>query len=816
MNFVQNLRRTLRALGRRPSFTLAAVLSIALGIGANTATFLFIEALLLRPVPVPRPSELVVLFTSNASSRFLYTSHLNFRDYREALPMFSGMAASVRTKAAISGGDHPVQVAAELVTGNYFELLELKPAVGHFPEVPSDQALGGTPYVVLGHDFWKRHFGGDPAVVGSTLQLNGFPFTVVGVAPPGFQGLNTLSPRDLWAPISMRNQLLSGPLASMFDLRRGLLLNVFGRLRPGTSVDEAEAAVRTVAMRLAQEYPDDNKDRSAVLVPLLQATINPEVRDRYVLAGRFLSIIVGLVLVIACVNVANLLLVRGLSRQRDIAIQLAVGSTRTRLIREVLSESLLLSFLGGLAGLGVAVLLRDVLWAFRPPRLPEGLDIGLDASSVGFAILLALLSGLLIGLIPAWRTTRPNLLTTLKEQAASIAEGRGRGLALRKGLVMGQVALSVIALVGAGLFVRSFQQAVRMDLGYNTDRLVVTSFDLGLAGYDDVRLRSFYQQALERIEAIPGISSAAWAEHLALAGGSLMRTVYFPGHEQTAGEDGVLIQSNPVSSSYFWTLGMKILQGRSFTLADRDGAARVAIVNQALAERFWPGEEAVGQKIRLFGVDDDYRVVGVAQNASYNTPGEEPGPYIYLPIDQNTASSVSLQARVAGDSTAVIPQVRAVLRDLDPNLPLADVRSMSEVVRQALWVPWTCAALLTIFGLLSTMLAAVGVYGVMAYSVNQRRQEIGIRMALGASGQRVRHLILIEGMRLVLVGIFAGLVGGFLGGLSVEALLFGMSPADPWTLLGSAILLTVVGFFANFLPALRASRQLPLQALRQR
>jgi predicted permease len=803
-----------RALAQRPLLTIAAILSLALGIGANTATFLFIEALLLRPLPAAHPENLVALYTTEKQGGYMFTSYPNFRDYRESLRVFNGLTGSVRTSVVVSGKAEPEQVPAELVTGNYFKVLGLEPAAGRFPVDESDGSPAAYSEAVVSYSFWQRHFDATNQRLGQTILINGHPFTVVGVTPPGFRGLYTLNPRDVWVQLATRKQLLSGNLASMFDLRRGLVMTVVGRLRDGTELGQANAAVRTAAYHLEQAYPSDNHQRSASLVPLQHATINPELRDRYVLAGRFLSGIVALVLVIACLNVANLLLVRGLSRQREIAIQISLGASRRRLIQRVLMESVLLTFLGGVAGLFLAIVMRDILWAFRPPRLPESLNIALDPWAVGFALVLVLGSALLVGVLPALRTTRPDLVGTLKENAANVSGGNGRGLQLRKALVAAQIAFSMVALTGAGLFLHSLQYALNMDLGFDTSHTVVSSFDLGLLGYDDARLRQFYHQAIERISAIPGVASASLSEHLALSGHALMRTVFFPSADDAASKDGTLIESNSVAPNYFETMKMAILHGRSFTAADRDGAQPVAVINQTLADRYWPGRDAVGQTLRIFGVDTPYHVVGVARNANYSNLGDPPAPFLYLPIDQNPSSTMTLVIRVQGDPGAVTAQVRQTLKDLDHRLPVPEVRTMRDIVRQALWAPRACAALMVLFGGLATLLAVVGIYSVMVYSVNQRRRELGIRMSLGATADQIRILVLREAMNLVAIGIAVGVGAGILAGRGVQAILFGLSPTDPSTLTAAAVLLAIVGLAGSFLPAHQASLRDPLEVLR--
>jgi predicted permease len=816
----RDVRYSVRMLLKAPGLTAVAVASLALGIGANTTIFTLINAMFLNPIQVERPSELVAVFTVDDAAFTQFgnlnpVSRPNFIDFREQADVLSDMAAySFPNPVNLTTGGEPEQVFTELVTGNYFELLGVKPHQGRFFYPDEDVTPGTHPVVVMGHGLWQRRFGGDAGIVGREIQINGNALTVVGVAPEGFKGVNAIGGPELWVPSMMYAQVLPAQLQSYFDMRRALIFNAAGRLAPGRSVEEAAASVATIAARLEQEYPVPNKDRSATAVPLTEATIFPGIRGILVQGGVVLMVVVGLVLLIACSNVANLLLAKASSRRKEIAIRLALGAGRLPLMRQLLVESVLLAMLGGAFGLLVAYWGRDFIWAFRPPFLQQNaLDLTLDVRVLGFTFAVSVATGLLFGLAPALQSSRPNVVEALNEEGRGNVGSGGRAV-LRNSLVVAQVGLSLVALVAAGLFLRSLGSAQNLDPGFETEQLAVVTVSPGQQGYDPGRTEQFYRRLLEVSGTLPGVRHVSLASNLPLFGG-FGRTVFVEGQPtQDEGGKGQLVTTNTVGVGYFAAAGISLKRGRAFDEADRPESRPVAVINEKMASQFWPNQEAVGKRFQFYG-DDFYReVVGVVQNSNYVTIGEDPQAAAFVPLWQNPADTMTLYLNAGSDPATTLAAARREIQLLDPEMPMTNSWTVGEVIDQSLWVPKLGAALLAVLGLLALGLAAVGLYGVMAYWVAQRRREIGIRMALGARASEVLHLVLKQGMLLVGIGVGAGVALALVVSRGVSALLYGISPSDPLTFLVVVGLLTVVAILASGLPALRATRVDPLRALR--
>ena len=816
---IQDARFGLRMLFKSPGFTLVAVLSLALGIGANATIFTLVNAILLNPLPVRDAASLALVFTTDERNRqgfnaLMPTSFPNFEDYRDHNETFESMAAWSNISVNFSGRGEPEQIQTEIVSGNFFDLLGVRPAAGRF-FIPEEDRTPGTHLVaVLSDGFWKRRFGADPSVVGATLTLNGNGFAVVGVTPPGFQGVNTLGGPDLWVPLMTHPQVLTGFMAENLRDRRALLFNMGGRLKPGVTAGQAEASLKTIAANLEREYPEPNHGRSVTLLPIAQGAINPAIRRVFVMGGGLLMTVVGLVLLIACANVANLMLARATARRREIAVRLAIGAGRARLVRQLLTESLLLALVGGGAGLLLAVWGRDLLLAFRPDQVfPLQVDLPIDSSVLGFTLAVSLLTGALFGLAPALQASRPDMVADLKDSTLR-PEGGRRRLSLRSALVIGQVALSLVALIGAGLFLRSLGNTQRIDPGFEPDNLLVLSFDLGAQGYDLMRGEEFHRRALELTRAIPGVRSAALSTVLPIGGGGFGRTVYPEGRESTAGDSGVFVTVNTVSPGYFETLGTSLLSGRAFTDLDRQGAPRVVVINDAMARRFWPGEEAVGKRFKFYGDETFAEVIGIAETAKLFSLSEDPQPVCYTPVLQAYEPAMILNVRASADASALLEPVRRRVQELDSTLPLVRVLTADTLLDQTLWAPRMTAALLLIFGFIALALAAVGLYGVMSYSVSRRTHEFGIRMALGAGSRDVLRLVLRQGMLLVAAGLGTGLVVALAATRFIASLLYGVSAADPLTYAGVPLVLAATALLAAYLPARRATRVEPMIALR--
>ncbi len=807
---LRDLRQALRLLLRRPLVSTLAVLSLALGIGANTAVFSIVNALFFKSLPVAQPDTLVALYTVDQRNPGLNPlSHLNWKDLREQRDVFAEVTAYDWVPLSVATGGEAELSFGQLVAGNYFQTLGTSAALGRLIAPADDVTPGAHPVVVLSHAFWTRRLGGRADAVGRTLLVNATPFTVIGVTPREFTGVTVGLQPELWAPMAMNRALR--PDANWYEQRRGLFLSALARLAPGVTPAGAQAAVATLGERLAREYPADNEGRSLRAVPFAHATLPPGLREPALAAAAMLGVIVGLVLLIACANVANLLLARAVSRRKEIALRLALGASRAALLRQLWSESLLLALAGAAGGLLVALWARGAILAFLPSLpLPITVTLGLelDARVLLATLALALATGLLAGLAPAWQLARPQLVTALKERGGS--EPRvARRFGLRDLLVGAQVALAFVALAGAGLFVRSLAAAQRSDPGFDTTRLALVSFDLTLQGHDEQRGRLFVEQALERVAALPGIERVAVAQsgplNLALA-----RSVFPEGEE---GGRGVFVQVNAVSPGYFETLGVPLLRGRAFGASDRRGAPLVVVVNETMAAQFWPGRDPLGQRFRFFGESSALQVVGVARDAKYNTLGEDPQPYLYQPLDQAFSGALTLVARAQGDPALVLLPMQRELRALVRDLPLAGLSTVEQLIANSLWASRLGASLLAAFGALALALAAVGIYGVTSYAVSQRAPEIGVRMSLGADRGAVMRLVLRRGMLVVGVGLALGAALALALARLLAALLF-VSPSDPLVFVAMAATLAAVGALANLFPARRAATVDPLVALR--
>jgi predicted permease len=820
---LQDLKFGARLLVKSPGFTVVAALSLALGIGANTTIFTLVNAVLLNPLPVEDPAQLVSVFTTDernaangAAFGFLQVSPMNFKDLRDHNEVFSGMTAHTGLPLNISGGTgEPQQVFGEIVTGNYFGVLGARPLAGRGFLPDEDQTPGAKLVCVLGYGEWQKRFGGDISIVGRTITLNGQPFTVVGVMPKGFKGTNAIGAPALWVPYMTYQQTMSGFQLELGrpDQRRGLVFNVTGRLKPGVTVQQADANLKTIARQLAQEYPNENGGRSVTLVPLAQATINPGFRSNIVVAGGLLMTIVGLVLLIACANVANLLLARASARQKEIAVRLSLGATRGQLVRQLLTEGTLLAILGGAAGLLLAYWAQGVLWSYRPPFLaPDSIDIHPDMRVLAFTIAVSIATGVLFGLAPALQASRPDLVVELKEKTSAPAGSRSP-FAIRNVLVAGQIALSLIALVGAGLFLRSLQNAQRISPGFDVEHLATLSFDLGAQGYTEEHGKQFQDQTLERVRSIPGVQSATLASTVPLFAGGFARTVFLEGQDATDRRAGKLVQITVASPHYLETLGIPLVRGRALAETDQPNTPSAVVINETMAKRFWPDQDPIGKRFKFFGQTNFQQVVGVAADSKYNFIGEDPTPYIYQTTTQVYTPGLSLFVKAARPS-AVLGTVRGEVQQLDRNLPLQNVFTLDEIFDQSLWAPRMAASLLATFAGLSLVLAVIGIYGVMAYAVSQRTRELGIRMALGASRRDVVRLVVGQGLRLTLVGVALGLAASF--GLSrlIASLLLNVSPTDVVTFAIVPVVLAVAALGASYIPALRATRIDPLVALR--
>jgi putative ABC transport system permease protein len=817
----QDIRYGARMLVKNPGVSTIAIISLALGIGANTTIFTVVNAVLLNPLPVKDISRVVEVDTidshthvTTASQIKMGMSYPNCRDYARDNQVFTGLACYMQMPLTWSGRGEAKQVAGQLVSANYFDVLGLRPATGRFFFPDEDTKPSGNTVAVISYSFWADKFGSDPGLIGRTLTFNATPYTIIGVAPRGFRGPFTFAdPDQVWIPASMYPQVLTGFVREWFNDRRALLAQSFARLKPGISIGAADASLKTIATHLEGEYPKDNAGRSVTLTPMAQAAVGANEHDQFALAGGVMMGIVGLVLLIACVNLANLLLAQSARREKEMSLRAALGAGRGRILRQLVTESMLLALVGGAVGFVVAYWGRTALWSFRPSFIQDGeISLALDWRVLLFTLAISVFTGVLFGIAPAIKSSRPDLVETLK------IGGRGntvgwRSNPLRSLLVVSEIALAMVALIGAGLFVRSMQNAQNMSLGFESRKLFVMAFDLGALHYDEGRGDQFFRQAIDRAKATPGVADATIASNLPLGGG-FERTTFPEGQDVDTGYRGTLTELNDVMPNYFETLHIPVIAGRAFTDSDRAMTTPVAVVNEAMAKHFWPNENALGKRFHFIDEPKLREIVGIVPNTIVNNIGEDPQPLIYLPITQEFSPFASMEVRTVGDPQSVVSSVRAQVQSLDPNLAITNVQTIGEVVDQGLWAPRMGAALLGLFGGLALILAAVGVYGVLSYSVTQQTHEIGIRMALGAQPLGVLKLVVGQGLKLAAAGLVVGLIGALVATRVLSSLLFNVSTHDPVTFIGVSLVLVATAALACYIPARRATRVDPIIALR--
>src|SRR5713226_6026864 len=820
--FRQDLVSGIRILRKSPGFTLVAILSLALGIGANTAIFTIINAVFLHPLPVEEPSRLAEMFTRdtltvNTSANFQLTgtSLPNYEDYRDQNNVFSSLGCVTFALPLNWGGQaEPQQLNASLVSGNFFDVLGVKPYRGRTFIADGDKKLGGNPEVVLSYSLWARRFGSDDKFIGQTITLNGTPYTVVGVAAPGCKGIVSLGRPDLlWIPITMRDYVLTGQIKDWENNRRFRWLSIVGRLKPQVDLAQARAAMKTIAAGLEKEYPRDNKGRTVELFSLSESALGINQRKQFSLAGGVLMSVVGVVLFIACVNLANLLLAQAAKREKELSIRVAMGAGRFRLVRQLLTESTVLSLLGGLAGLLVAYWGRNLLWSFRPPFLQDGsIDLSFDARVLGFTLLISLLTGLFFGIIPAIKASGTDINEILK------TGGRGGALGwthnrLRGLLVIFETALALMALVGSGLFLRSMQNAQQFNPGFESQNLFQMAFDLGALRYDADHGQQFFRDVIERAKSVPGVVKVSVSSN-GVFGGGFAGTIFREGEQTDPNNRGTLVNFDDVMPAHFEAMRIPLLSGRDFTDFDRENTTPVAVINQAMANLVWPGQEALGKRFAVVQEPNLLQVVGVVGTTLVGQIGEDPQPVAYFPMRQRYSPAGTLVVHTTSNPEALLGAVRTQAQQIDKNLAFTNAQTVQQILGQGLWPARMGAALLGLFGALALILASIGIYGVLAYSVAQRTSEIGLRMALGAQPRQVLGLVLKQGMLLALVGATAGILVALPVARQAAGLLYGVSATDPLTYVGITLLLMAVALLACCLPARRATRIDPLVALR--
>ncbi|MBA2302101.1 MAG: ABC transporter permease [Acidobacteria bacterium] len=830
MTTLADLRLALRGLRRSPLFATVAILSLALGIGANTAIFTLIDQILLRKLPVAAPEELVMLHQqgSNMGSNMGARMHSYplYQDLQTRAEPLADVLCRRLIAASISVDNQTERVDAEMVSGNYFSMLGVRPALGRvFNSGEDDQVYNGHPVVVLSHSYWETRFGRDPTVVGKKILVNDFPMTIVGVSAAGFVGLDPATSPQIRVPVLMKLAMAPDWPWLHMDNRRARWIQVFARLKPGYTVETAQGPVQGLYTQIreyemtlpaAKDWSKYNREQfmqGRLLVTGAELGYSG-LRNDFSTALLVLMCMVGLVLLIACANVANLLIARGFMRQKEIAVRLSLGSSRGRLVRQLLVESLLLSFIGGAMGLAIAMVLTRTLLSLVPSQgQPLLISAQPDPRILAFTFGLTLLTGITFGLLPALRASRPDPWTTLKDTMGSIA-GTGGSLFLRKGLVTAQVALSFLLLFGAGLFVKSLQNLKTADTGVALDNLVTFQLSPSLNGYDNQRGVIFYNQLLERLRSAPGVKSAAIAAVPILAGNEWDSSVGVEGHQAKDGEDMQAFM-NALSPGYFQTMNIPLLEGRDFKPSDARERATVAIVNRRFAEHYFPGRSAVGKRLGFGGGPGTkltIEIIGVVANSLYEGPREGIRRQMFVPNWGKNSAAIYLRTQTP--SSTAYNMIRNEMKQLDSAMPVYEMKTVEAQLDETLLTDRLIAMLSAGFGLLATLLAAIGLYGVMAFVVARRKKELGIRLALGAQSGGVIWLMMREVLLLLAIGLAVGVPAAMALGRYVSSQLYGIQPQDPAMAITTVLLLTLVSAAAGFIPAHRASRIDPILALR--
>ncbi len=807
--FWQDLRYSLRTLLKRPGFALVVVTTLALGIGANATIFTWIKAVLLASLPgIEQPEKLVEIWGATRNNSALSSSYVDYLDYRDQNKILSGLIAHQVLPLNLGRGEKPERVWGAIVSGNYFGLLGVKPLIGRTFLPEEDRTPNTHPVVVIGYGLWQRHFGADPNVLGRTITLNEHDFTIIGVAPKDFASPFAGLALDVWTPVMMKDYV-ARPHFSLTD-RGSRWLMVMGRLKPGATVPQAQANIAAIASHLEREYPQTNEQLGVAVYSVLQSPFSLKQNMRPALA--ILMAAVAVVLLIACANVANLLLARAASRRKEIAVRLALGGSRGRLVRQMLTESFVLASLGAALGLAISFWTAHSLAAFLPPYASRAtFDTRPDAVVFAFTLGLTVITALLFGLAPTLYASKQDLVTAMKDNTVTVGRGP-RKVSLRHALVITQVALSMVALISAGLFVRSLREAYKADPGFDPHGVLLASFDPFLSGYDESRGREFYRRLVERVKTVPGIESATLARRLPLTdGGIAFANVAIDGYAPAKDED-MRLNYETVGPQYFQTMRIPFVHGRDFDERDQEGARGVVIIDETMARRYWPGGDALGRRLKL--TKDWLEIVGIAKDVKNRSLSEAPQPFFYLPLLQDYRSNMILVARTAIEPEKMSQSIRAEVAALDPEVPIFDFKTLEDHVGISLFLQRMAATLLSIFGLLALSLAAIGLYGVMAYSVSRRTREIGIRISVGAKQGDVLKLILGQGLTLAVTGIIGGLITALAVTRLSAHLLYGVSATDPVTFTGIALLLLGVALTASYFPARRATKIDPMIALR--
>jgi predicted permease len=804
-----DLRLALRRLRQNPGFSIVAILTLALGIGANTAIFSVINAVLLRPLPVERSSELVAINETMAGNTYPTLSVPNYRDMRDRNTVLAGLAAYRILPASLGLPGASQRLWGYMVTGNYFNMLGVKPVRGRLLLPEDDRVPGGHPVAVISYGCWQKRFGADPSVVGRQVKFNSMDFTVLGVAPQGFFGTELFYTPEVFFPLMMQKELEGG--SGYLDRRDVSNTFIVGRLKSGVTLPQGQAGLNSVARKLAEEYPKEDAGMKIMLTP-------PGLAGNYLRGAvvGFAAALFGvscLVLLVACTNLASMLLARASDRRKETAIRLAIGAERGRLIRQLLTENLVAALAGGAGGALLVLWITDTLSAWRPAMdVPLFANFTTDWRVFLFALLMSVATTLLFGLLPAMQSTRTDLVSALKNE---VAAERSRRWHVRDYVVASQVGLSVLLLVCSVLVVRSLQRALHAPIGYNPEGAVTVSFDLNIQGYSEARGRAFERQLLEKVRAIPGIQSAALVDALPLSLSSSSDSVFIEGQPQPKATEAPLAYYYSVSPNYFRTLETKLLKGREFDDRDKQGGNRVAVVNQAFVEKLLHGGEPIGKRFMLSPDGKPIEIVGVAEDGKYISLTENRSAAFWRPLEIWYSANASLVARTQLNGAQAVQLLRDAVRDLDPTVSLFSTGTMAQQLDLPLFPARVAASALGAFGILALILAATGIYGVMAYAVSRRTREIGIRMAIGASQAQVLGMIGRRALMLIGTGTAVGLGLALIVARLLGQILYGVEPTDPVTYAAVFLMILAIAAVACCIPALRAIRINPVSALRQ-
>jgi len=818
-NFWQDLRFGLRALGKSPWFAVLAVVTLALGLAVNTTVFSMINGMLLRPLPVPHPEQLTVLALQQNHQhdfqRFSIPDYLDLKGHTEAFSDIFGYELTLVGFILDRKGDHCV---VGQVTSNYFSALGIRPALGRLILPSEGLTPGADPIVVLGYSYWQKRFAGDANIIGKQAELNGHPVTIVGVAPKEFTGTYSVIDIDLYVPISAEiGRSDDTPVKDRWARRDRRAMSLMARLKPNSNIKQGQASMNVAAESLAQQHPEVDKAIAIQVIPEKLARPDPDPDNSLPAVAAAFLVLAALVLFVACFNITNVLLVRSTARQREMAIRAALGAGRGRLVRQYLTESLLLALLGGALGMALSYWATEFLSSLSlGTDLPIRLNFVPDERVYVFALGVVALTAVVVGLFPALRVARHDLSSVLHEGGRGSSDGPRRQW-VRNTLVVAQVAGSLVLLVVAGLFLRSLNKAQNIYLGFNPDHVLNLSLDVEQLGYPEARGREFYRELEVRLRSVPGVVSVAQAFTAPMGYISSSQQIHIPEQPLEPGKQAPTVSLNMVSPGYFDTLGIALHRGRRFTDADGEKAPEVAVINEAMAKKFWPNQDAVGERFSIKGPAGPFiEVIGVVQDGKYLNVTEDPRPFFYLPLEQSYSAFRMFHVRSSVPPESMILQIESQVRQMAPNLPISQVQTMTQSLQGAngFFIFILGAQLTATMGLLGLILAVVGVYSVASYAASRRTHEIGIRMALGAEPRDIFKMVLRQGFVVVAVGIVAGLAIALAGTRVLADLIVGVRPSDPVTYVTVATLLLGVALFACWLPARRATRVSPLTALR--